>query len=544
MKRTLCVLFTVLMITSLFTGCVTTGGQTTASPAAAPAADTASGTTGDATQSTADSAASGPKRDTLNLSINQTLNSVDGQGPKAVQEILVRFQIFEGLFYFNEATSEIENRLCAKYDVSADGLEYVFYLQEGVKFQNGDEMKASDVAWSLLRAKEQPGVKAYAAPIKTAEAVDDYTVKVTLNAPSAPFMTNLCYIFIMSEREVTEQGEQFGTIVHGAGTGPYMLKNLDNDVEINLVAFPDYWRGEASIKNLNYYVISDASAALIAFESGDLDWYSASTSNYEDLKANPAYKTELVAANHITYYVMNPESNEALKNDLVRKAIAYATDKEAMNYAAFDGYAIIADYMEYPVYNVGAPSGGTVVTYDPEYAKQLLAEAGYPNGCDIGKITCFTGSHFEKCAQVLQENLAAVGIKAELEWVDQTTNTTRGRAMEYATLVSGSACTGDYDNIRTRFHEDYAGTKMIALETWENGKFKDTYNEMVSLIGQSSQTLDAAARIELDQKLSDLLIGTYTLIPLLHKAQLYVWNADLSVVNQPNNYIVYNWSWK
>ncbi len=301
------------------------------------------------------------------------------------------------------------------------------------------------------------------------------------------------------------------------------------------MAFPDYWRGEASIKNVNYYVITDASAALIAFEAGDLDWYSASTSNYDDLKANAAYKTELVAANHITYFVMNPESNEVLANDLVREAIAYATDKEAMNYAAFDGYAAIAYYMEYPNYNVGAPSGGVTVSYDPDHARELLAEAGYPDGCDIGKITCFTGSHFEKCAQVLQENLAAVGITAELEWVDQTTNTTRGRAMEYEVLVSGSSCTGDYDNIRTRFHADYAGTKMISLETWNNGKFLDSYNEMVALIDQASQTLDPDARVALDQQLSDLLIQTYTLIPLLHKAQLYVWNADLNVVNQPQH---------
>lgn len=481
-----------------------------------------------------------PTRDTVNLAVNATLNSADGHGPKVLQDLLTRAQLYEGLFYYNESIGKIENRLAESFELSEDQTEYIFHLRTDVKFHNGDPLKASDVVFSFTRAKEMAGTKAFVAAVESVEAIDDHAVKVKLVGPNAPFMTNICSVYVLSEREVKEQGEAFGTKVHKAGTGPYYLEELDMAVGWKLRAFPDYWRGEASIKEINYTVITDSSAGLIALESGELDWYDAPIANWDALVANPNFSTEIMPANHITYFAINPKANEALANDLVRKAIAYAVDKEAMNLAAFNGLAAAADFLEHPTFNLGAPSEGLVYSYNPEKAMELLESAGYPNGVDVGTIICFTGSHFEKVAQILQANLAAVGIEAKLEWVDQTTNTTRARAQDYDIVVSGTSPTGDFDHIRLMFHADYVGSKMIALE--ENPD-KFDYQRMADLIDISSATLDPVERIKVDQELNDMIMDTATIIPVLHKVHAYVWDKNLNVVNMPTNYQVYDWSW-
>lgn len=516
MKKGIKLLVLVLSLTLLFTACSPGGGGN-------------------------GQANGGSERKSVNLSVNATINSVDGHGPKVLQDLLSRAQLFEGLFYLDESTATIENRVCDEYSLSDDGTVYNFHIRPEVYFHNGDPVTASDVAFSLNRAKEMAGTKAYVAAIENVEVVDDENVKVVLDNPSAPFLTNLCQVYILSEKVVNEQGEAFGTKVHLAGCGPYYLEELDMSVGWKMKAFPKYWRGEAAITEINYTVITDVSSGLVAFESGDLDWYDAPIANWDSLVANSKFETELMAANHITYFCVNPKANEALANDKVREAIFYAADKEAMNQSAFNGHAEVAYFLEHPDFNIDAPKDGLTFSHDPEKAKSLLKEAGYENGVDIGSILCFTGSHFEKCAQILQANLAAVGITADLDWVDQTTNTTRARAQDYDIVVSGTSPTGDFDHIRLMFHADYAGSKMIAIE---ESPEKFDYEELAALIDKSAQTLDSAERIEINKELNTKLMETFTISPLLHKVHPYVWNKNLKVVNMPTNYQVYDWSWE
>ncbi|NLC27134.1 MAG: hypothetical protein GX777_11075 [Fastidiosipila sp.] len=141
----------------------------------------------------------------------------------------------------------------------------------------------------------------------------------------------------------------------------------------------------------------------------------------------------------------------------------------------------------------------------------------------------------------MQANLAEVGITADLDWVDQTTNTTRARAQDYDIVVSGTSPTGDFDHIRLMFHADYAGSKMIAIE---DSPEKFDYDVLAALIDKSAQTLDSDERIEINTELNTKLMETFTICPLLHKVHPYVWNKNLNVVNMPTNYQVYDWSWK
>ncbi len=530
MKRNLALLLAVAIMASLvLSACAPTGSGTpsdenTNTTTQDPAGDSGS-------QST-------EKRDTVNLSIKANLQSIDGHGVRNLQDMLVRTQMYEGLYYLNESTLELEPRIAESYEVSDDGMTYTFTLREGVKFHNGDELKPSDVIFSYERCAAAPGWGSRTASFESAEEIDDHTVAIHLKYPDASFLANMTGVYIMSEKVVTEQGDEFGTKVALAGTGPYMITYLDNDVKWTLEAFPDYYRGEAAIKYINYTPIADFSAGLLAFESGELDWYTAPIANWADLEANPNYKTEIMPANHTTYLAINWMANDALENDNVRKAIAYSLDKESMNIAGFDGYAQEADYMENPEYNVAAPYGDVVYNYDPEKAKELLVEAGYPDGVDVGNLLCFPGSHFEKCAQVAQANMEAVGIHAENELVEEYTALTRARNQEFDMDMTGGSSSGDYDAFGEKVISTGVGSYFVKFE---GDKFD--YKMFDRLFEEGRQIMDLEERTALYKELNDAIMETACLIPVLYKAQPYVWNKDLNVVNMPNNYNVYDWSW-
>ena len=532
MKKTITWLLILAMAMALV-GCGTSSSQ----PAAETATASAPAETGSAPKEAAPAEAA-TARDTVNLAVTSALLSVDPHPRRDLQDMLTHGQVYEPLYYLNEKTLEFEPRIAEDYSVSDDGLTYTFKLRHGVKFHNGDELKASDVVFSLLRVKESAAWSAYTSNIADVVAVDDYTVDVKVNTVDATFMVCQAQLMIISEREATEQGEAFGTQVALAGTGPYYFTYVDADVEWKLQAFPDYYRGEAPIKYINYRPISDASAGLIAFEAGELDYYNAPVANWASLESNGDYKTEVVAGNHISYVAVNPLASEALGNDLVRKAIAYCIDKESMNLAAFDGLAKEADYMENPEYNVGSAASDVTYNFDLEKAKALMVEAGYPDGFDAGTIMVIPGGYYEKMAQVLQANLQAIGIKAEIEGLQSNTITERGTKQDFDMMVYGYPSIGDFSNIAFKTHSRYVGSYFVKFE---GDKFD--YKRIDSLLDEGKACLDSEKRLEIDAEANDAIMETATLLPCLHKALPYVWNADLNVVNMPNTYHVYDWSW-
>ena len=143
-------------------------------------------------------------------------------------------------------------------------MTYTFKLRDDVYFHNGDKMNVSDVAFSIMRATDpNMAISQYGTNIVSATAIDGTTVEVQLACAYPPFITNCCQLFILSEREVTEQGDKFGVEISTAGTGPYKLTYLDNDAKISLEAFDKYYKGEASIKYVNFYPITDSAACLL-----------------------------------------------------------------------------------------------------------------------------------------------------------------------------------------------------------------------------------------------------------------------------------------
>lgn len=534
MKRILSLALTLVLVLGLISGC---GSNNNAADENNQQSN--SSTAGNTADSTSGESSNEPSRDTVNLSINMAWTSCDPFSTQNIQDKIIWWQMYEGLMFWNELTGEIDPCLATSYDVSEDGLTYTFHLRDDVYFHNGEKMTADDVVFSFHRAMDPNLMMSnFTTNISEVAAVDETTVQVELTTSYAPFLLNCCYIFILNEKEVTEQGDQFGIEISTAGTGPYKLTYLDNDTKITLEAFDQYYRGEASIKNVNFYPVTDSAAGLISFESGDLDWYAAGVMDAQRIEMEGKFSVEMMGANHITYFAVNPNCDvETLANEKIRQAMCYAVNRDEMNMAAFEGAAVSALYMFNPNWNVGAPEGDVVFEYNPEKAKELLAEAGYPDGVNCGKILCFKGSHFETCATMLQAQLAAVGIQTELEWAEQSIVTSAARSKDYQIIVCGFNCLGDYGDFRQRYYSELT-TGIINLTDTE---YDHTYVD--KLADESAACADPAKRLELTKELNDYLASTAMLNPLLHKAVAFVWNKDLTVVNRPINPIIYDWSW-
>jgi len=474
----------------------------------------------------------------LRLSILAPLTTIDPHRTVNLQDKIFLPQIYESLYLQNEKTGEYQPRIAESYTVSEDGKTYKFKIRKGVKFHNGDDLKVSDCVFSFKRAQTTPQMKSNLTVVTDIHAEGDDTLVFELSQPNSAFLNSLCNIFVISEREVTEQGEKFGTQVALAGTGPYYLTSLQHDVEWTCSAFPQYYRGEAPIKKLDYKPITQASAGLIAFEAGELDWYIAPIANWDDLKDNDKYNTELVPANHISFLVINPAA-KPLDDENLRKAIAYCIDKDAMNMTCYDGLAVNADFM-IQKQNVGAPTEGIVYNYDPDKAKEYLAKSAYPNGVDIGVINCSAGGYFEKMAQVLQQNMADIGIIAKVNCLDSATNMNNMRKQTFSIAPTGFSPSGDFDFYRKFSQTDMVGSFYV--------KFEDTpydWKHMNELWDKGVATTNVEERKAIYRELNDWIANTATYLPIFHKVQPYVWVKDLVIpVNYPTNPQVYEWSWK
>lgn len=473
----------------------------------------------------------------LNLSTLAPMTTADPHATVNIQDKMVHKQVFEALMHQNEATGEYEPRIAESYSMTDDNLAYIFKIRKNVKFHNGRELKASDVVFSYKRAMDSPKMRAYLIGVTDVTSPDDHTVLVHLEHPNSAFINIQTNLMIVDQKEVEEQGAEFGTKLTLAGTGPYFFTHLQHDVEWTCEAFPDYYRGEAAIKKLHYVPIIEASAGLIAFESGELDWYIAPIANWSDLTANPKYKTELVPANHISFVAIN-HLHKPLDDDNIRLAIAYAIDKEAMNIACYDGLAVNADFM-IQAQNTGAPTEGVVYNYDPDKAREYVKKSAYPDGTHVGTINCSAGGYFEKMAQVLQSNLADIGLTCDINRLESGANLELSRNQKFDLLPTGFSPTGDYEGSRL-----YSYTKAVGAfyVKYEGDKFD--YKTMDALWDAGVATFDLAERQKIYSRLSDWIANTATMLPVFHKVQPYVWSPEVNVpVNYPNYPQVYEWSW-
>ena len=503
------------------------GGNTSADTGSASDTESASS----AGQEAAGSGSASGRTD-LNLRIGDAFSTVDPHNLSLNSDIMLSRQIYEPLYWINDEGEEIP-MLATEYSISEDGLTWTFQLREGVTFQNGDPLTAQDVVYSYERCFDNAYMQEKVEAIDSVTAPDDSTVEMHLKYQFSPLMEKIAAIGIVSQSFVEANMDDQGLLGFNAcGTGAYSVKEAIPDVSITLEAYSGYWGGEAPIKTLNFEQITDETTAVTAFEAGEIDVMSIPSANWTQISESGQYNTDSRPSNHVVYLIFNTEA-APFDNRELRQAIAYAINREDIIAVAADGPADPATSLA-TSYMLGYTEDHMTYEYDPEKAKELLAEAGYPDGLDIGSMKTMSGSYFEKVMQVVQSQLAEIGITSTIEGMDGNSLVEDCITGNFTLADMGQNLSLDYDFLKTYFNEEYInGLNMARVSD----------SQIQELFEQGASTTDKEERLAIYQEIEDLTQELCAYVPLYNLQTTTAWNKDLNYTPSVTGVLYKDCSW-
>ena len=335
--------------------------------------------------------------------------------------------VFEGLTRFASDGSIIPG-LAKSWEISEDGTSYTFHLNAGVTFHDGSSMDAQDVKFSLDRARGEDSAnaqKALFAGITDVSVVDQLTVKVSLDAANGSFLFNMAWGDAVIVAPETIENIKTNPV----GTGAFEFSNWVQGDRIELTRNADYWGTPAALESATFKFISDPTAGFAAMMAEDVDAFVnfPAPENLPQFEADPRFQVIVGSTEGETILSTNNKM-PPLDNVKVRKAIAHAIDRQAI--------------IDWAMFGVGTPIGTHFAphhpdyldltansAYDPDLAKQLLAEAGFENGFET-TLKLPPPSYARRGGEIIAAQLRAVGIQTEisnLEWAQWLEQVFRGK---------------------------------------------------------------------------------------------------------------------
>lgn len=340
-------------------------------------------------------------------------------GGAAIFEALL-YNVYEGLVRI-DSEGEIQPLLAESWEISDDGLEYTFQLQEGVTFHDGAEFNAENVKFSLERLDQwSANTPELLSAIESVEIVDDYEVTVVLSEPDYDALFWLAGpLGTMFDPDSVDE-----LATEANGTGPFEFVSYENAVRMELQRNEDYWGDPAGVASAELVYYEDASAAANAIRTGGVDAIlrSEAYDQLESFEDDPEIDVVVGSTQGVAVMAMN-QDHEALADEDVRTAIQHAIDQESVLAAAAAGYGEVLGGPSVPTDPYYMDFSGTY-EYDPDAAEELLESAGFD---DISlTFNVPNRAYAEASAQVIQDNLGAVGIDVDLQtqefpavWVEE-----------------------------------------------------------------------------------------------------------------------------
>ncbi|SEP05855.1 peptide/nickel transport system substrate-binding protein [Salinihabitans flavidus] len=391
-------------------------------------------------------------------------------------------------------------------------------LEEGVRFHNDREMTAEDVKFSLERILEPDTGsrrRQNLEQIESIEVIDNHTVAIHLSTPFAPFLSNLVGVWaaIIPEESVAEDG----TIAEPVGTGPFAFGDYAMNENLTLERFDDYWRPDVPyLDEVVLMPLSDDAARMVALRTGAVDLVTSVPEQLlPTLMANEDRGFELLVAPGTTWRMAIMNNTRPPFDDVrVRQAVNLAVDREEVMLARTFGFGTLENQIwdEKSFWRMAAD----VPQRDVEKARDLLAEAGYPDGLPV---TIEARSTYLDDAQVVQGHLNEAGFQAEIAISDWAVLSDRMRSGEYDIAISGAGWYADPDGRYGRFYTPDGPANYFA------GGYENP--EVTELLRQAREQVDPKARKDIYQEIFDIIQAEVPHVMLYFAPNTMAWRPEV-----------------
>lgn len=446
--------------------------------------------------------------------------------------------VYEGFVGLDKEGNVVPG-LAESWEAHEDGLGFRFHLRPGVKFHSGRDFGAKDVKYTfeqLLIPGNRGGLNTeYLETVIGSEAmkngdttnlegvtvVDDLTLDVRFT--TADVLFPIYPFYFMDSGTVDELGAEWATQA-SAGTGPFKFAAWNRGQEVHLTAHSGYWGGAPAIDGIRFLVVPSGDTAVSMYEAGELDVVYADTPTIRRILKDPQFADDTVTAPaaQIRYLGMNQNLYEPFKDIRVREAVCIGFDRSAMIEGLYQGAAFPLNGQVTPGiagYNPDLP----VIAYDPDRAKALLAEAGYPNGEGMPPIkVTSTEPNKNDITYFASQFSEVLGIPVEVEVVERGTHIKRMNAGEVPFFPWGWSA--GYPDALYFLSQVWYGPSSYNRSRWQSDAFD-------ALIEKAQGTADEAARYAMYNEAEAILIEDWGTCPTTVRMQVALVKPNVSGVS-------------
>lgn len=469
--------------------------------------------------------AAGESKDSFTVAIATNPQGLDCTNNKMQDDFNVMEALYDTLIYPADENGEYAPRLATSWEWSSD-TTMEFELRDDVYFSNGEKMTAEDVAFSIANSCVSPSNKSFftAFDAENTKAIDENTVQIGFQFPFAEALTYLSSTRggIVCKSLYEEVGAD-AYAQNPVGTGMFVLEDWTQGASLTLKRNDDYWNTEKipAYSTLVFRIIGEASVRAAELEAGGIDAsFSIANVDFDRLSFNDQLVCfEEPGYNH-TCLQMNA-AKEELQDIRVREALCISLDIPAIVNAVYGTHADVATGMCSSSIRDYSDQGG--YTYDPERAKELLAEAGYADGFDV-EVTIWPDENIESYVTIAKEQWAQVGINATINILEQVTVVERNNAGE--------------NQLSCSFTTAHSGTAGDALKNWGSNwigalHMKDEYID--DMLQKGLSEMDSEKRAEIYAELQEYLWNTYYEIMFAYPHISFVYNKNVEGLEITSN---------
>ena len=481
----------------------------------------------------------GSTKDTLVVTRTMDPGSMQPYDATGTAEGYVQDTFLETLFFYDEEGTP-QPKLAESYEYTDDNSALLIKIREGVKFHNGDVMDMDDILYSfqMLRDSSQGNAVSYL-DFDNITAEDEYTVRVPLASKVAYATNGLTRMYVFNKDYMEEMGDQVSNEM--IGTGPYVLKEYISGDSVTVEKFDEYWGEPVKLNQIIFRFIPEKSVAMIELGTGGVDFaISCLASDINSARENPDGGISVYESPALRYNTINFNcASESTGNLLVRQAISYAIDKEAIIKGAYEGQGTVGVSM--------VPSGipghskeldeNPIYTYNPEKARELLAQAGYADGLTLRAVV---DSSTSSVAEQISNMLLEVGINMEIQQYDQTTVVDMLRnTLDWEISIRQYGFDGDPGAslmIQTHPDNSHEGQANVAKtrdipEAWE-------YAEMLE---NAITIMDEEERMAAYGECQVFYIENAFVCPLRDMSDTYLYQSNLKGFIKSGTRPIFNW---